>query len=81
MSVGKDEQQQQVQKYLRDQLLSTHYEMIQSQISQISIYEEEIADIRERQNESILIATGSVEASLCREENPAKRKRIVDRMN
>ncbi len=67
-SARKEEQQQQLEKYLRAQL-STYYESIQSQSSQITKYEEEIADMGQRHNESILIAASSVEASMRREEN------------
>ncbi len=67
-SVRNEEQQQQLQKYLRAQL-STYYETIQSQILQITNYEEQIADMSQRHNESMLIATSSVEASQRREEN------------
>ncbi len=67
-SARKEEQQQQLEKYLRAQL-SAYYESIQSLSSQITKYEEEIADMGQRHNESILIATSSVEASMRREEN------------
>ncbi|KAL7428466.1 hypothetical protein ACHAXH_001578 [Discostella pseudostelligera] len=70
-SAQKDEQHQQLQKYLRAQL-STYYETIQSQLSQIMKFEEEIFDMGLRHNESILIATSSVEASQHREENLLK---------
>lgn len=67
-SVRNEEQQQQLQKYLRAQL-STYYETIQSQVLQIRNYEEQISDMSQRHNESMLIATSSVEASQRREEN------------
>lgn len=67
-SALKEEQHQQLQKYLRAQL-STYYETIQSQLSQITNFEVEIFDMGLRHNESMLIATSSVEASQRREEN------------
>lgn len=60
------EQQKQLQEYLRAQL-STYYETIQTQTVQISELEQQIKDTKQAHEESMLIATNSVEASQRRE--------------
>ena len=61
------EQQQQLQKYLQAQM-QTYYETIQNQTELIFTHEQEIKDINSKHEESMLIATNSVNASRRREE-------------
>jgi len=60
------EQQQQLQEYLRAQL-STYYKTIQNQTGHIEELEHQIKDMELTHEESMLIATNSVEASQRRE--------------
>jgi len=62
------QQQQQLQEYLQAQL-STYYNTIEEQKNTISQYDEELSDMESSHNESMLIATNSVEASQQREES------------
>ena len=69
----KDKQQQQQQQeqllmYLQAQL-ATYYETIETQKSNVSQLERQIKDMEQKQDESMLIATSSVEASKQREIN------------
>ncbi|KAL7484603.1 hypothetical protein ACHAW6_010233 [Cyclotella cf. meneghiniana] len=59
-------QQQQLQEYLQAQL-QTYYETIQDQTAQISNYKKQIDEMQGKYNDSMLIATKSVEASQRRE--------------
>ncbi|EED89052.1 predicted protein [Thalassiosira pseudonana CCMP1335] len=60
------EQQKQLQKYMQSQLQS-YYETIQEQSAQLDVYQQQIEDIEQKHEESMLIATNSVEASQRRE--------------
>eukprot|EP00804_Cyclotella_cryptica_P011075 CCRYP_013551-RB/>CCRYP_013551-RB protein AED:0.09 eAED:0.09 QI:75/-1/1/1/-1/0/1/77/749 len=60
------EQQQQLQEYLQAQL-QTYYETIQDQTTEISDYKKQIDEMQMKHNDSMLIATKSVEASQLRE--------------
>ena len=60
------EQQQKLQEYLQAQL-STYYETIEEQKTQINGYDDKIIQLEKSHNESMLIATNSVEASQRRE--------------
>ena len=62
------EQQKKLQEYLQAQL-SEYYETIEQQKSQISEYNQKIADLEKGHEESMLIATNSVSQSQRREES------------
>jgi peptidoglycan hydrolase CwlO-like protein len=59
-------QQQQLQEYLKGQI-ETYYETIQEQSKELDDYKQNINDMQKKHDESILIATASVEASQRRE--------------
>ncbi|KAL7433222.1 hypothetical protein ACHAXM_003461 [Skeletonema potamos] len=67
----KEEQQAQLQKYLQAEL-QTYYKTIQNQTAQLDSYKIELAEMKAKHKESMLIATNSVEAS---------QKREVDMLN
>ena len=62
----KDDQQKQLQQYLQAEL-QTYYKTIQNQTAQLDNYEMELAEMAAKHDESMLIATNSVEASQKRE--------------
>ena len=67
LSTSKEaEQQQQLQEYLKAQI-QTYYETIQDQTAEISSYKKQIEDMQSNHDDSMLIATNSVEASQRRE--------------
>lgn len=61
------EQQQQLQKYLQAQM-QTYYEAIQNQTELVATHDQEIQEINTKHEESMMIATNSVNASRRREE-------------
>jgi len=62
------EQQQKLQEYLQAQL-KTYYDTIEEQKNAISQYDEKLSNLEAKHEESMLIATNSVEASQQREES------------
>jgi len=62
------EQQQKLQDYLQAQL-KTYYDTIEEQKNTISQYDEKLSNLEAKHDESMLIATNSVESSQKREES------------
>ena len=62
----REEQQKQLQQYLQAEL-QTYYKTIQNQTAQLDSYKMELEEMESKQEESMLIATNSVEASQKRE--------------
>lgn len=62
------DQQQQLQEYLKAQI-QTYYETIQEQSEALDEYKKQIKDMQKKHDDSMLIATNSVDASQRREED------------